>query len=443
MNDVTFTNPASLEAERAVLGALLLQGERFDDIASIVQVEDFYRNAHQRIFRHMGKLSEARQTIDALTVRDSLQHADELDAVNGPAAIFALVDGMPKASNAEAYAVIVREHAIRRKVIASASAMIAEASQGEADAAAVLEQAQQALWEIQMRQTTGDLVPADVMVREVWTKLEEMAANKGRLRGLSTGLIDLDHLLGGLHATDLIVLGARPAMGKTSLAVNIAAGAARAGVHTAIFSLEMSREQLMFRVVSNEAQVPLSRLLEGRASEVEYQRIGMSLAAIAEWPLSVEDGAQTSISDIRAKARRMQSRQGLGLIVVDYLQLMTDPSRRASDNRGLELGTISRGLKQIAKEFRVPVLALSQLNRATETRSGHRPQLSDLRESGSIEQDADVVLLLWREEEYESTPQNHGLAEVVIAKNRQGPTGAVSVRFCKEKTVFQNLGRTG
>lgn len=442
MSDGTFQAPANLEAERAVLGAILLHGERFDELSSIVQVDDFYRNAHQRIFRHMGKLSEARQTIDALTVRDSLQHADELDAVNGPAAIFALIDGLPHASNAEDYAEIVREHAIRRKVIALAADTIAAASQGETAAAAVLEQAQQALWEIQMRQTTGELVPADVMVREVWTKLEDMAANKGQLRGLSTGLVDVDQMLGGLQSTDLIIIGARPAMGKTSLAVNIAATTARSGVPAAVFSLEMSRDQLIFRVVANEAQVNLTRLLEGRASEVEYQRVGVALSDIGQWPLFVDDAPLTTISDIRAKCRRMQSRQGLGLIVVDYLQLMTDPSRRSSDTRVLELATISRGLKQIAKELRVPVLALSQLSRPRE-KQAHRPQLSDLRDSGALEQDADVVLLLWREEEFESTPQNQGLAEIIVAKQRQGSTGSVAVRFCKERTVFQNLGRNG
>lgn len=425
--------PHSLEAERAVLGAILIRNAQLDRVVGIVTAEDFYRDAHRRIYRHLLKLHAAGRELDLLTLTESLANSRELDAVNGPAALTALTDGVPHSTNAESYARIVHEHAIRRRLIADAESVITEASACELDAAALLEQAQARLWALSVQRTSGDLVDAKTLVDQALDAMPLLGQ-----QGIPTGLADVDGLTRGLQPTDLIILAARPAMGKTTLAINLAVHAAKLGHPVAVFSLEMAQVQLVFRIASAQGAVPLQRLLANRLHQSEYGRLVQALGTLAEWPLFIDDTAAATVPMIRSKCRRLQAKTGLALVVIDYVQLMTDPVGRQS-NRNLEVAAISRGLKVLAKELRVPVLLLSQLNRDLEGRSSKRPQLSDLRDSGALEQDADLVWLLWRAEEYEPTPQNQGIAELIVAKHRQGPTGAVELKFFKEELRFANL----
>lgn len=432
--------PRDLDAEKSLLGAVLVNPKLLADIEDVVGPEDFFRDAHQRIYRHILKLSDRGIAIDYLPLKDSLERAQELDKVDGPAYLTALIDGIPHSSNASAYAQIVREHAVRRQVLQASRLIQQQAESAELDAGALLEESQQLLWAIAMRQQVGGgLVPASVLVHRAMQRLEELANRHDGIDGIATGFTDVDAMLLGLKPGDLVILAARPAMGKTSLAMNVAAYAARVGQAVAVFSLEMSESQLMFRVAAGEAHVSLERMLSGRTHETEYVRLSKALSEIAEWPLHVEDTALVTVADVRARCRRLQSKHGLALVVVDYLQLMYDGKRH--DSRVLELAAISRGLKQLAKELRVPVVALSQLSREVERRPSKRPMLSDLRDSGALEQDADVVLLLWRSEEYEATEQNRGLAELIVAKHRNGSTGAVTLRWFKDETRFGNYQR--
>lgn len=436
----TVNIPHDLAAEKSVLGAILINPSMLADVEEVLAPEDFYRDAHKRIYRHLVKLSERGVALDYLPLKDSLERAQELDAVNGPAYLTGLTDGVPVSSNAAAYAQIVRDHAIRRSILFAGRQIQEAAESADVDAAELLEQTQQRIWAIAMSQRTpGGLVPASVLVSSTIHALEELAAHKTGIVGIETGLADLDAILLGLRPTDLVILAARPAMGKTSLAMNAGAHAAKHGHVTAVFSLEMSREQLMFRVAAGEAHVNLQRMMSGRTTESEYARLSQALNEIDGWPLHVDDSALVTVADVRARCRRLQAQHGLALVVVDYLQLMHDGKRH--DSRVLELAAISRGLKQLAKELRVPVLALSQLSREVEKRNPKRPMLSDLRDSGALEQDADVVLLLWREEEYHATDENQGLAEVIIAKQRNGMSGAVKLRWFKDETRFGNFQR--
>ncbi len=437
MTETTLLEPHSLDAEKAVLGALLIDSEQWVDVQEHVTAGDFYRRAHGLIFEAMGKVADDKQAIDFLTVRDVLSREGQLDAVDGPAYLASLTDGVPRVKNAADYARIVRDYAIRRALRKAGRRLVQDAAEADTDAATLLERAQAAIWGLAVDHQGGDLEPAGVLVKGLWPTLERLMEQGGGVSGVPTGFTDLDAITRGFQATDLILLAGRPAMGKTSLGLNVAAHAAKHGVATAVFSLEMSKEQLMFRLLAGIAHLDVHRLLSGRVHQSDFGQISTAMGAISEWPLHIDDTGVTTVATIRAKSRRLQMRTGLGLIVVDYLQLMTDPKRHES--RVLELASISRGLKMLAKELRVPVLALSQLSRAVETRTEHRPQLSDLRESGSLEQDADLVLLLWREEEYRQTPQNAGKAELIVAKARNGPTGGVQLAWLKEQTRFANL----
>ena len=440
MTETTILEPHSIEAEKAVLGALLIDSDQWVDVQEHVTAGDFYRRAHSLIFEAMGKVADERQAIDFLTVRDVLLREGQLEAIDGPAYLSSLTDGVPRSKNAADYARIVRDYAIRRALRQAGRRLVQDAAESDTDAAALLERAQTAIWGLAVGREGGDLQPAGELVKGIWPTLERLLEQGGGVTGVPTGFSDLDAITRGFQPTDLILLAGRPAMGKTAAALNIAAHAAKHGTATAVFSLEMSKEQLMFRLLAGVGHLDVHRLLSGRMHHSDYGDISTAMGQIAEWPLHIDDTGVTTVATIRAKARRLQMRSGLGLIVVDYLQLMTDPKRHES--RVLELASISRGLKMLAKELRVPVLALSQLSRAVEARTEHRPQLSDLRESGSLEQDADVVLMLWREEEYRQTPQNAGKAELIVAKQRNGPTGGLLLSWLKEQTRFANLSQS-
>jgi len=433
--------PHNLEAEKAVLGAVLIDNEQFNLAAELIDSQDFYRHAHQQIFDKMVSLSDRVEVIDLVTLKEELNRAGNLNEVGGPAYIAALVDGVPKSTNVEYYARIVKEKATLRSLIGSANKILSTAYQAEAEASEQLDQAEQAIFQIADGRLKGgfeslhDLVPAGMKT------IERLQENQDFLTGVPSGFTDLDRLTSGFQPSDLVIVAGRPAMGKTSLALNIAQHVGTKTEKTVgVFSLEMSKEQLFLRMLTSEARIDAHKFRGGFLGSEEYKKLSEALGVLGEAKVFIDDSAAVSVLEMRAKARRLKSEHGLDLLVVDYLQLMQGRGR--FENRNIELASISRSLKQLAKELKVPVVALSQLSRAPESRSDHRPQLSDLRESGALEQDADVVLFIYREDQYDRKPENENTAEIIIGKQRNGPTGTVRLAFLKEITRFENQTTT-
>jgi replicative DNA helicase len=431
--------PHDLDAERAILGAILVDGERLLEISEHVSAGDFYRVAHRLLFRAMQQLSEQRQPIDLVTVKSVLDPR-ALEEVGGPAYIASLTDGLPRGSHVAGYCQIVKDRSIRRRLQDAADRAIAQAGDVEVAAAAALEQAEQAIYAIAEREQRGDLKSASSVVSEAHAILEQIADTGRPVTGIPTGFFDLDRDTRGLQPGNLVLLAARPAMGKTAIALNIAHHAAIAAeTTTAIFSLEMSRTELMIRLLTAAGRVDAHRVMTGKCHAGEMGRISTAMAEVGATPIWIDDTSSQTVMSIRGKARRMKAKRGLGLVVIDYLQLLS--SERRYDSRVVEVGAMSRALKQLAKELEVPILCLAQLNRAPEARGDGRPKLSDLRESGSLEQDADLVLLLHRPAVYakEGSGADESEAELIIAKHRNGPTGSVKLRWSKEMTRFDNL----
>jgi replicative DNA helicase len=427
-------SPHDLDAERAILGAILVNNDRLHDIGEQIKPADFYRAAHQKLFEAMRGLSERGEAIDFVTVKNEL--GADLDEIGGPLYIAKLGDGLMSSSNIGEYCRIVKDKSIRRRLQAAADQAVADAGNAELEAASALERAEVAIYEIAEREQRGDLLPASTVVTEADPILELISDSGRPVSGISTGFTDLDSDTRGLQPGNLILVAARPGMGKTALALNIAQHASVVDdVKTAVFSLEMSRTELMIRLLTAAARVDSHRLMRGFCHVGELQRIGAAKAEIGAASLWIDDTSTMTVSSIRGKSRRMKARQGLGLVIIDYLQLLA--SERRYDSRVVEVGAMSRALKQLAKELAVPVVCLAQLNRASEARGDGRPKLSDLRESGSLEQDADVVMLLYRAAEY-SKEADPNEAEIIIAKSRNGPTGSVKLRWSPEMTRFDN-----
>lgn len=430
------TLPHDLDAERAVLGAVLLHEDLFHSVLDVLTTTDFYRDAHRRIYTAMLDLHEDRQAVDFLTVKHLLDRTGQLDEIGGPAYLSALTDGIPKSANIAHYAAIVVEQSRLRAAIAAGTKLVASAHDADREAAVLLGETAEKLFEL-----GGAAVRTrPVLVRELlqagMAALERAHANMGFLTGLSTGFTELDEMTAGLQPSDLVLIAGRTSKGKTAIAVNIARHVAVA--HTVLFfSLEMSKTQLLFRLLSGDARVEAHRMRAGVLGDKDWGKLSHAMAQISEAKLLIDDTPGIGVMEVRAKARQVRAEHGLDLIVVDYLQLMR--GRGKFDNRTQEIGTISRGLKALAKELDVPVVALAQLSRATEARKDKRPQLSDLRESGDLENDADVVLLLHRPEGADVDEGAEGLAEVIIAKQRNGPTGSVKLAFLSEFTRFENL----
>lgn len=433
--------PHNLEAEKAVLGAVLIDNEQFNRAAELIDSPDFYRHAHQQIFDKMVSLSDRDEVIDLVTLKEELNRAGNLNEVGGPAYIAALVDGVPKSTNVEYYAKIVKEKATLRSLIGSANKILTTAYQAEVEPEVQLDQAESEIFQIaDGRLTEGfqslkDLVPGGIET------LEKLENQQGGFTGVPSGFTDLDRLTSGFQPSDLVIIAARPAMGKTSLALNIAQ---HVGIKTektvGVFSLEMSKQALFLRMLTSEARIDAHKFRGGFLGSEEYKKMSEALNTLGEAKVFIDDSTSVSVLEMRAKARRLKSEHGLHLLIIDYLQLMQGRGR--FENRNLELASISRSLKGLAKELDVPVIALSQLSRAPESRSEHRPQLSDLRESGALEQDADVVLFIYREDQYDRKPENENTAEVIIGKQRNGPTGTVRLAFLKEFTRFENQTTT-
>src|SRR6187455_2604547 len=438
------TLPHNLEAERSVLGSILVHNDAFNLAAQVIDSQDFYRDAHRRIFDKMVALNERHDAIDFITLKEELGKSGQLDEVGGPAYIASLADGVPRATNLEYYAKIVKEKATLRNLIYAANKIVADAYGAEQESDLILDEAEGAIFAVADDRLKAGFVEMRDLVKENFPKIEQLFEQKRLITGVPTGFADLDGMTRGLQPGDLVIVAARPSMGKTSLTLNMAQYvAAQPELVVGFFSLEMSKESLFIRLLTSEAQIDSHRLMSGAVGHKDYGRISHALESLSGMRLFIDDTANIGVLEMRAKSRRLQSEHGLNLIVIDYIQLMSGRGR--FENRTLELASISRSLKGLAKELSVPIVVLSQLSRAPESRSDHRPQLSDLRESGALEQDADVVILIYRDDVYNRDPNNPdaGTAELILAKQRNGPTGIVRLAFLREQTRFANLAPGG
>jgi replicative DNA helicase len=435
------TLPGNLEAERSILGAILLDDKAVLTIFERLKPQDFYLDSHRRIFDKMLLLMNNSRPIDLVTLKDELQRASELESVGGAAYLASLTDGLPRALNIEFYAEIVKEKSTLRRLIQISNETMARSYQDEESAQDILQAVEKAIFDIANQQFHSGFSSITPVVSDVFKQIEELSNKKSAVTGLETGFVDLDRMTAGMHPSDLIIVAARPGLGKTSLCLNIAEHAAiRKHKAVGIFSLEMSKEQLVKRLLCSEARIDAHRINTGYLNKEDWHRLSRASGELSETKIFIDDTASVSVPELRSKARRLSLEHGLDLLIVDYLQLMAGSTQRY-ENRTQEISQISRGLKGIAKELSIPLIAVSQLSRAVESRTGEhrRPQLSDLRESGSIEQDADLVLFIYREDMTNPTEENNGLAELIIGKQRNGPTGSVQLAFSKQFTKFDNL----
>jgi replicative DNA helicase len=441
------TLPHNLEAEKSVLGAILIQNEAFNHAAELIDSKDFFRNAHTRIFEKMVVLSERGDAIDFITLKEELSKSGELESVGGPAYIASLADGVPRSANVEYYAKIVKEKSTLRSLIHSANKILVEAYEAEQEPDLLLDEAERSIFAIAEDRIRAGFVPLRDLVQTSFAQIEKLQQQKGMVTGVPTGFVDLDEMTSGLQPSDLVLVAARPSMGKTSFVLNIAQHIGTATDMTVgFFSLEMSKEQLFMRMLTSEARIDAHRFRTGYLNEKDYGRLSHALGTLAEAKVFIDDTASIGVLEMRAKARRLKAEHGLHMIIIDYIQLMQGRGR--FESRQAEIASISRSLKGLAKELHVPIVALSQLSRASETRADHRPQLSDLRESGALEQDADVVMFIYRAEQYRDADGNpnveeQGTAEIIIGKQRNGPIGTAKLAFIKEHTRFENLAHGG
>ncbi|MBF0183830.1 MAG: replicative DNA helicase [Magnetococcales bacterium] len=428
-------------AEQSVLGAILLDSTTYDQVADILQADDFYAGAHRVIFQAISHLLDHGEPADPVTLQQHLHKQDELQAVGGSGYLAELIDTVPSTANAAAYARLVRDKSLLRELAKQATAIIESVYQGKnLPLDKLLDEAEQRIFAVGEGRNyrTANYFSLKSVLMPVLHGIEQQMKHKGTVTGVPTGFVDLDRMLSGLQNSDLLILAGRPSMGKTSFAMNIAANAAvDHQVPVAVFSLEMSKEQLVSRMLSSAARIDAQKLRTGWLDERDYGQLISMATRLSDAPLYIDDTPAISISALRARARRMRREQKIQLILIDYLQLMQGEMK--TENRVQEISQISRGLKALAKELSIPVIALSQLSRKLEDRPNKRPILSDLRESGAIEQDADVVLFVFREEVYkENDPALTGLAEIIVAKQRNGPTGKVKLTFQKQFTRFEN-----
>lgn len=434
--------PHNDEAEQAALGSLLIDKDAIIKIADNLQADDFYNDKNKIIFQAIIDIYSKREPIDLLSVVNRLTDKKKLEQIGGRSYLVSLTNTVPTASNIVNYASIVQKKATLRRLIKAANDILSYGYQEIDEVDSLLDQSEQALFQVSQKYLRQNFVPISNILTDAFDRIDEIHKGAGKLRGVSTGFKDLDNKLGGLQKSDLVILASRPSMGKTSLALDIARMVAtREKVPVGIFSLEMSKDQLVDRLLCAEASVDLWKMRTGRLSDSpdndDFPRIGQAMGLLSEAPIFIDDTATTNIMEIRTKARRLQMEHGLGLIVIDYLQLME--GRANIDNRVQIIGEISRSLKGIARELNIPILALSQLSRAVEMSNPPIPKLSHLRESGSIEQDADVVMFIYREEYYKKDTDRKNIADIFIAKHRNGPTGQIELYFDIEKASFKNL----
>jgi replicative DNA helicase len=432
------TPPYSEEAEQAVLGSMLLDREAIIKATENLKEEDFYRPSHRTIFRMMVDLFNRGEPVDLVTLTGELRSANRLDEVGGIPYITKLADIVPTSANVGYYAKIVAEKSLLRELINTTTEVVTRAYEGGEEVDSLLDYAEKEILRIAQRQLKGGFTSLQSLMVDAIDQIENLSKSKGKISGVPTGYDDLNAITLGFQPSDLIIVAARPSMGKTSFCLNIAQNAAlQYGIPVAIFSLEMSKEQLALRMLCSEARVSSQKLRSGDVDEDDWLRLANAAGKLAEGKIYIDDTPGATVAEMRAKTRRMKAEHGLGMVVIDYLQLMQGNSR--SDNRQQEISEISRGLKALARELNVPVVALSQLSRAVESRSTHRPQLSDLRESGALEQDADIVAFIYRDDYYNEDSEEPNIAEIIIAKHRNGPIGTVKLFFQKDFTRFENL----
>ena len=433
--------PQNIEAEQAVLGAIFLEPSSLTTAAEILQPEDFYRTAHQRIFHIMLKLADEGKAVDVITVTEELQAAKLLEDVGGVSYLTELATSVPTAANIEYYAKIVEEKSVLRRRIRTAVSIAQDCYQREDEVDVLIDEAEKKILEVAGRKNTGGFQNIRDILFRTYDHIEMLHNRAGDVTGLATGFVELDKITAGFQRNDLIIVGARPSMGKTAFALNIAQNVAtKTGENVAIFSLEMGAEQLVMRMLCAEGNIDSQRLRTGTLTEEDWGKLIMAMGSLSNAGIYIDDTPGIRVQDIRSQCRRLKQEKGLGMVIIDYLQLITGSGRHA-ENRQQEVSEISRSLKQLARELEVPVIALSQLSRSVEQRQDKRPMMSDIRESGSIEQDADIVAFLYRDDYYNKDSENKNIIEIIIAKQRNGPTGTVSLAFIKEYNKFVNLER--
>ena len=434
--------PNNLDAEKSVLGSMLLEKDALELVLEQLRTEDFYSAAHQRIFEAMANIRQAGQAVDLVTLSEELERRGFLDMVGGAVYLTELMAFVPTAANVSYYAKIVEERSVQRSLVHAGNEMIRDGMNDDKDVDESLNLAEKRIYDISMRKTEDSLAPIKDIVPDAINEIGELMARKGKLTGVATGFRDLDRMTNGLQKSDLIIVAARPAMGKSAFALNIAQYAALHDNRSVVyFSLEMGKEQLVMRMLCTEASVDSQRIKEGLLTDEEMSRIMDAAEPMQKSKISIDDGGNATVASIRSKCRRLKAKQGLDLVIVDYMQLMsgTGMGNRKSDSRQQEVSDMTRAMKLLARELDVPIILLAQLNRGPETRQDHTPMIADLRESGSIEQDADMVILLYRPQVYDATLDN--TSEIIIAKHRHGPTGNVQLAWQGEYTRFMNLAK--
>jgi replicative DNA helicase len=442
--------PHSIEAEQSVIGGLLLENEALDKIADILKPTDFYQHDHKLIYGHIVKLLENNKPADIVTVAESLEASAELTGVGGIAYLGSLAQNTPTAANIRRYAEVVREYAVMRQLVEAGSSIADSAyNRNGRNAEELLDQAESKIFQIaeSNKRSTEGFQGMNVLLPQVAERIDELFSrdNQSDVTGIPTGFADLDSMTSGLHGGDLIIVAGRPSMGKTAFSINIAENIALdTGLPVAVFSMEMGATQLATRMIGSVGRLDQHRMRTGKLEDEDWEKLTTALGKLNEAPIYIDEGSALTAFDVRARARRLHRQTGkLGLIVIDYLQLMSGSSNKQSENRATEISEISRSLKGLAKELDVPVIALSQLNRSVETRPDKRPMMSDLRESGAIEQDADLILFIYRDEVYNPDSTDKGTAEIIIGKQRNGPIGRVRLTFIGQNTRFENFANPG
>jgi replicative DNA helicase len=439
---ITRLPPQNVEAEQCVLGSILLQQGAMPKAVEILSPEDFYRPEHRQIFTAMIQLFDRAEPPDLITVANVLKDSNHLDQAGGPAYLATLTDIVPVAANITYYAKIVREKSILRRLITTSTEIASRCYEEQDDIDLLLDETEQNIFEIARAKSNQSFYPMSTVINETFKEVQKLSERKELITGVPSGFEDFDRKTAGMQPSDLIILAARPSMGKTALAMNIVQNAALLyKVPVGVFSLEMSKEQLGMRLLCSLSKVNSQRVRTGHIQENDWPKLARAVGMLSEAPIYIDDTPALSVLELRAKARRLKTEHNLGLVVIDYLQLMRGHS--ATERREQEISEISRSLKAMAKELHIPVMALSQLNRSLESRSDKRPQLSDLRESGAIEQDADVICFIYRDEVYNKSEANpkRGIAELIIGKQRNGPTGTIELAFLNDITTFETLAR--
>ncbi len=442
MADMTLEKlpPQNLEAEMAVLGSMLMDEDAISSATELLDKDSFYKDTHKKIFEAIRNLYNANKAVDIITLTDELKRNLTLDEIGGASFLTALVNSVPTAANINHYVSIVKEKYILRTLINSATKIVSLCYGSEGNVDEVVDSAEKFIFEVSDRKSQVSYLHLKEIIKDSIENIDRLYQKKAHVTGIPTGFIDFDSKTSGLQESDLIVIAGRPSMGKSAFALGIAeyAGVVEK-IPLVFFSLEMSKEQLVQRMLCVHAKVDAHKVRTGYLSPSDWPRLTAAAGKLSEAPIFIDDSPAISVMELRAKARRLKAHQGIKLIILDYMQLMRGSGH--AENRQQEISDISRSLKSLARELDVPIVAISQLSRAVEARTDHRPQLSDLRESGAIEQDADVVVLILREEYYKPTPENEGIAEVIIAKQRNGPVGSMKLSFIKEYTRFENLAR--